>query len=320
MTNNSLNYAVVFPGQGAQSVGMLNGWHESCIAKNTLAEASDVLGYDMSALIADDSDELLGQTAYTQPALLTASYIAWLEFQNTTEKGPYAKAKYLAGHSLGEYTALVAAEALSFSDALELVQFRGQCMQEAVPAGQGAMAAILGLDDAQVLEACDLASAEGVVSAVNFNSPGQVVIAGEKEAVNAAITVAKDLGAKRALPLPVSVPSHCVLMKPASERLAERLNDIVIKKPIIPVVQNTDVEFYSSPDDIKAALVKQLYSPVRWVESMQFVAEKGITQLFECGPGKVLFGLQRRIDRNVKAAPIYDVESLEKALSVFSAE
>jgi len=265
-------------------------------------------------------EHLLGQTAYTQPALLTAGYIAWQEFQAARESQNLHQAKYLAGHSLGEYTALVAAQSLSFHDALELVQFRGQCMQEAVPKGEGAMAAILGLDDAQVLEACELAQAEGVVAAVNFNSPGQVVIAGEKQAVDVAINIAKDLGAKRALPLPVSVPSHCVLMKPASERLAERLKDIEVTKPIISVVHNTDVMAHNKADEIKAALVKQLYSPVQWSASMQHLASEGVTQLFECGPGKVLFGLQRRIDRNVKASPVYDIASLEKALLVFSSQ
>jgi len=320
--NQKFQYAVIFPGQGSQSVGMLNGWGSSPTAGARLQEASDVLGYDMQSLIADDDEEKLGQTAFTQPALLTSGLIAWDEFQLAIQKSgtEIPSASFLAGHSLGEYTALVAAGVLSFADALELVQFRGTAMQDAVPEGQGGMAAILGLDDDKVLEACELASAEGVVAAVNFNSPGQVVIAGERGAVNTASNIAKDMGAKRVLPLPVSVPSHCVLMKPASERLAERMRDIQFSKPSIPVVQNADVAAFTDAHDIQEALIKQLYSPVRWVESMQYIAAQGVTQLFECGPGRVLFGLQRRINREVKALPIFDVESLEKAMSVFENE
>ncbi|WP_374539616.1 ACP S-malonyltransferase [Chitinimonas taiwanensis] len=286
-----MSLAFVFPGQGSQALGMLNAFAEVTVVRDTLAEANAVLGFDLAALIADGPKEDLDATINTQPAMLVAgvaSYRAWLAAGG-------AKPAVVAGHSLGEYSALVAAEALSFADALRLVRLRAEAMQAAVPAGQGGMAAILGLDDEAIRAACLRAAQGEVVEAVNFNSPGQVVIAGSKAAVERACELCKAAGAKRALPLPVSVPSHCALMKPAAEKLAAALAEIEIQAPRIPVLHNADVLAYQDPAQIKDALARQLYSPVRWVETVQKLQADGVTVVAECGPGKVLAGLNKRI-------------------------
>lgn len=286
-----MSLAFVFPGQGSQALGMLNAFAEVAVVRDTLAEANAVLGFDLAALIADGPKEDLDATINTQPAMLVAgvaSYRAWLAAGG-------AQPAVLAGHSLGEYSALVAAEALSFADALRLVRLRAEAMQAAVPAGQGGMAAILGLDDEAIRAACLQAAQGEVVEAVNFNSPGQVVIAGSKAAVERACELCKAAGAKRALPLPVSVPSHCALMKPAAEKLAAALAEIEIQAPRIPVLHNADVLAYQDPAQIKDALARQLYSPVRWVETVQKLQADGVTVVAECGPGKVLAGLNKRI-------------------------
>ncbi|MCU1733880.1 MULTISPECIES: ACP S-malonyltransferase [unclassified Pseudomonas] len=287
----SASLAFVFPGQGSQSLGMLaelGAQHPLVI--DTFREASEALGYDLWALIQNGPEEQLNQTDKTQPAILTASIALWRLW--LAEGG--ARPAFVAGHSLGEYSALVAAGSLTLADAVRLVERRGQLMQEAVPAGQGAMAAILGLDDADVVAICAEAAQGEVVSAVNFNSPGQVVIAGAKAAVERAIEGCKARGAKRALPLPVSVPSHCELMRPAAERFAESVNAIEWKAPEIPVVQNVSAGVATDLDTLKRDLLEQLYKPVRWVECVQALAGKGAVQLVECGPGKVLAGLNKR--------------------------
>lgn len=282
--------AFFFPGQGSQSVGMMSGFGDNKIIRDTFQEASDVLGVDFWAM-ATEANELINDTTNTQPIMLTAGVAAWRAWQTVSDQMP----SVLAGHSLGEYTALVAAGVLSFKDALPLVRYRAEVMQSAVPAGVGAMAAILGLDDAAVRAVCSEAAQGDVLEAVNLNSPGQVVIAGNKAAVERGMEVAKAKGAKRALALPVSVPSHCALMRPAALRLADYLASVTINAPQIPVVHNADVVAYNDGDKIKDALVRQLYSPVRWVETVQHIAAQGITQSAECGPGKVLAGLTKRI-------------------------
>lgn len=287
----SASVAFVFPGQGSQSLGMLaelGAQHPLML--ETFKEASDALGYDLWALTQQGPEESLNQTDKTQPAILAASVALWRLW--LAEGG--VRPAYVAGHSLGEYSALVAAGSLTLADAVKLVERRGQLMQEAVPAGQGGMAAILGLDDAVVIAACAEAAQGEVVSAVNFNSPGQVVIAGAKAAVERAIDVCKAKGAKRALPLPVSVPSHCELMRPAAERFAESIAAIDWQVPQIPLVQNVTAGIVSDLDTLKADLLQQLYKPVRWVESIQTLAAQGALQLVECGPGKVLAGLNKR--------------------------
>jgi [acyl-carrier-protein] S-malonyltransferase len=282
--------AFFFPGQGSQSVGMMAGFNDNAVIKNTFSEASDILGIDFWAM-ATDSNELLNQTQNTQPLMLTAGVATYHAYI----KAGGLQANIHAGHSLGEYTALVAANALSFADALPLVKYRAEVMQNAVPEGVGAMAAILGLDDDIVRAVCLEAAQNEVCEAVNFNSPGQVVIAGNKAAVERGMELAKAKGAKRALLLPVSVPSHCALMKPAAEKLAEYLKNVTINTPQISVIHNADVACYNDPDKIKHALVRQLYSPVRWVETVQAVYAQGVTISAECGPGKVLAGLTKRI-------------------------
>ncbi len=287
-------FAFFFPGQGSQSVGMMAGFMsetgENAVIKQTFVEASDILKTDFWAM-ATESNELLNQTQHTQPLMLTAgiaTYRAYIQAGGL-------QANIHAGHSLGEYTALVAANALSFADALPLVKYRAEVMQSAVPEGIGAMAAILGLDDDIVRAVCAEAAQNEVCEAVNLNSPGQVVIAGNKAAVERGMEIAKAKGAKRALPLPVSVPSHCALMKPAADKLAEYLKTVTISSPQIPVIHNADVVSYSESGKIKDALVRQLYSPVRWVETVQAIHIQGITNAAECGPGKVLAGLTKRI-------------------------
>ncbi len=311
-----MSLAFVFPGQGSQAVGMLGELAQvEPLVQATFAEASAALGYDLWKLVSEGPAEELNQTHITQPAMLSAGIAVWSIWQ---EKGGAVPA-VLAGHSLGEYTALVAAGALDFKDAVSLVAERGRLMQEAVPAGSGSMAAILGLDDAKVMEVCENAAQGDVVSAVNFNANGQVVIAGQVAAVERAVELAKAAGAKRAVVLPVSVPSHCALMKPAADKLAERLAGISINAPQIPVINNCNVSKASDADAIRDALVRQLYSPVRWVETIQAMAEEGVDTLVECGPGKVLVGLSKRIVKEMKALAVYDPATLESALAELSA-
>jgi [acyl-carrier-protein] S-malonyltransferase len=284
------------------------------LVRDTFAEATRAQGYDLRQLTQDGPADELNQTHITQPAMLTAGVAAWRVWQEKNGKTPVV----MAGHSLGEYTALVCAGALSFADGVALVAERGRYMQEAVPAGTGAMAAILGLEDAQVVEACASAAQGQVVSAVNFNSPGQVVIAGHAAAVERAMEAAKAMGAKRALPLPVSVPSHCALMQPAADRLAQRLAGITLQMPQIPVINNVDVTAATTPDAMRQALARQLYSPVRWVETVQKMAADGVDALVECGPGKVLVGLNKRIVKDMKTFAIVDTASLDEALASLS--
>lgn len=308
-----MSLAFVFPGQGSQSVGMLSQLStEFPQIKDTFSEASGALDYNLWKLVSDGPVETLNQTERTQPAMLAAGVAVWRVWQSLTNIQP----DYLAGHSLGEYSALVAAESMSFSDAIKLVEMRGQFMQQAVAEGQGAMAAILGLDDESVKAVCSQAAENGVVEAVNFNSPGQVVIAGDVAAVTRAIDLAKKQGAKRAMLLPVSVPSHCALMRPAAEQLAAALENISIHKPVIPVIHNANVAKENEADAVKRLLTQQLHNPVRWVETVQWFANQGVTNLVECGPGKVLAGLTKRIDKSIVGLPVFDQVSLEKAVQV----
>ncbi|MGL5421155.1 MAG: ACP S-malonyltransferase [Plesiomonas shigelloides] len=304
-------FAMVFPGQGSQSVGMLADLAQQFpIVEQTFAEASAVLGYDLWALVQQGPAEELNKTWQTQPALLTASVAIWRVWQEKNGAMPVV----MAGHSLGEYSALVCAGVMDFKDAVRLVELRGKLMQEAVPEGAGAMAAIIGLDNDSIAKAC-AESAEGqVVAPVNFNSPGQVVIAGNKEAVERAGAACKAAGAKRALPLPVSVPSHCALMKPAADKLAVALQEITFNAPRIPVINNVDVAAESDADAIRSALVRQLYSPVRWTETVESMSAQGVAHLLEIGPGKVLTGLTKRIVDCMTAAAVNDVASLTAAL------
>ncbi|MGL4678591.1 MAG: ACP S-malonyltransferase [Plesiomonas shigelloides] len=304
-------FAMVFPGQGSQSVGMLADLAQQFpIVEQTFAEASAVLGYDLWALVQQGPAEELNKTWQTQPALLTASVAIWRVWQEKNGAMPVV----MAGHSLGEYSALVGAGVMDFKDAVRLVELRGKLMQEAVPEGTGAMAAIIGLDNDSIAKAC-AESAEGqVVAPVNFNSPGQVVIAGNKEAVERAGAACKAAGAKRALPLPVSVPSHCALMKPAADKLAVALQEITFNAPRIPVINNVDVAAESDADAIRSALVRQLYSPVRWTETVESMSAQGVAHLLEMGPGKVLTGLTKRIVDSMTAAAVNDVASLTAAL------
>ena len=305
-------FAIVFPGQGSQTVGMLADLAEQFdVVKQTFAEASDALGYDLWALVQDGPVEDLNQTQRTQPALLTASVAIWRLWQQQGGAQPVV----LAGHSLGEYSALVCAGVIDFQSAVKLVELRGKLMQEAVPAGIGAMSAIIGLDNDAIAAACAQAAEDQVCSPVNFNSPGQVVIAGNKEAVERANVLCKEAGAKRALPLPVSVPSHCALMKPAADKLAIALEGLAFNAPTIPVINNADVATEIDPVAIKLALVKQLYNPVRWTETVERMASEGVEELLEMGPGKVLTGLTKRIDRALSGAAVNDVASLTAALA-----
>ena len=307
-----MTLAFVFPGQGSQSAGMLAELAAQYpVVKDTFVEASTVLKLDLWQTVQDGPEETLNQTHITQPAMLTAGVATWRVWQARGGAMP----QWMAGHSLGEYSALVCAGALDFAAAVELVALRGRYMQAAVPAGQGAMAAILGLDDAQVIDACKHAAQGEVVAAVNFNSPGQVVIAGQAAAVNRAMEACKAAGAKRVLPLPVSVPSHCALMKPAADQLAQRLQDMHVRKPQIPVLNNVDVAMPDAADAIRDALVRQLYNPVRWVETVQRMAGAGVTKLIECGPGKVLVGLNKRIVKDMATHALVDVASLDNALA-----
>jgi [acyl-carrier-protein] S-malonyltransferase len=307
-----MSLGFVFPGQGSQSVGMLGE-----LAANqqevidTFVEASDALGIDLWKLTQDGPEEELNQTQITQPAMLTAGVAVWRAWLANGGKKPGV----MAGHSLGEYSALVCADALAFADAVTLVADRGRFMQEAVPVGQGGMAAIIGLDDDAVAALCQQASEGDVLSPVNFNAPGQVVIAGSKAAVDRAVEQSKAAGAKRAIPLPVSVPSHCALMAPAAEKMRARLSEITINAPTIPVIHNVHVQSESDADAIRDALVKQIESPVRWVETINKIASDGVLTLVESGPGKVLAGLNRRINKETTTLPVFDVASLQEAIA-----
>ncbi|HGE8426325.1 TPA: ACP S-malonyltransferase [Serratia marcescens] len=304
-------FAFVFPGQGSQTVGMLAELAAQFpIVEETFGEASSALGYDLWQLVQQGPVEELNKTWQTQPALLAASVAIFRVWQQQGGKAP----ALMAGHSLGEYSALVCAGVLDFKAAIRLVELRGKLMQEAVPEGTGAMYAIIGLDNDAIAKACEESAQGQVVSPVNFNSPGQVVIAGNKEAVERAGAACKAAGAKRALPLPVSVPSHCALMKPAADKLAVALQDITFNAPQVPVVNNVDVRTENDPETIRSALVRQLYSPVRWTESVEFIAAQGVTSLLEVGPGKVLTGLTKRIVDTLTAAAVNDTASLSAAL------
>ncbi|MHC9057879.1 ACP S-malonyltransferase [Pantoea sp. y20] len=305
-------FAYVFPGQGSQTVGMLAELAaENPQVEATFREASDALGYDLWQLVQQGPAEELNKTWQTQPALLAASVAIYRVLQSKNAVQP----SMMAGHSLGEYSALVCAGVLNFADAIKLVELRGKLMQEAVPEGTGAMQAIIGLDDASIRKACEESAQGQVVSPVNFNSPGQVVIAGNKEAVERAGAACKAAGAKRALPLPVSVPSHCALMKPAADKLAVALEAITFSAPSVPVVNNVDVKCETEGAAIRSALVRQLYSPVRWTESVEFIAAQGVEQLLEVGPSKVLTGLTKRIVDSLSAAAVNDSASLSAALT-----
>jgi [acyl-carrier-protein] S-malonyltransferase len=301
--------AFVFPGQGSQSVAMLSEFAGNSIIENTFAEASEALGYDLWQLVSEGPAEKLNQTHFTQPALLTASVALWRVWLSISEVKP----DVMAGHSLGEYSALVCAGVVSLSDAVKLVKKRGELMQASVPAGTGAMAAVIGLADTEIIKACELAQQGEVVSAVNFNSPGQVVIAGQKAAVERAGQLCKDSGAKRVLPLPVSVPSHCALMSDAATKLAEELKKISFSSPKINIINNVDVVKEQSEDAIKAALVRQLYSPVRWSETVTQIVSDGITKVIEIGPGKVLQGLNKRIDKSISNVSMNTPDTVQKA-------
>jgi [acyl-carrier-protein] S-malonyltransferase len=309
-------FAFVFPGQGSQSVGMLNAWGDHPAVRTTLEEASAALGEDVARLIAEGPKEALDLTTNTQPVMLTAGiacYRAWL-----AETG--LKPAALAGHSLGEYTALVAAEALTLAEALPLVRFRAQAMQEAVPVGTGAMAAILGLDPETVRQGCAQARAATgeVVEAVNFNDPKQTVIAGSKAGVEKGCEVLKALGAKRTLPLPVSAPFHSSLMKPAAERLRERLLAVNLQTPKIPVVNNIDVAVVEDANGLRDALYRQAFGPVRWVEVVQAIGARGLSHVIECGPGKALAGMVKRIDANLQTTTVLDPASLADARTLIA--
>ena len=304
-------FAFVFPGQGSQSVGMLDAWGDHPAVRSTLAEASEALGEDIAALIQQGPKEALELTTNTQPVMLTAAiacYNAW-----RAEGG--AEPAAVAGHSLGEYSALVAAGVLTLADALPLVRFRAQAMQQAVPVGVGAMAAILGLDAAVVREACAAVAAESaeVVEPANFNDPKQTVIAGSKAGVDRACEKLKSLGAKRALLLPVSAPFHSSLMKPAADVLRERLAGVAIQVPRIPVVNNIDVAVQTTPEGIRDALYRQAFGPVRWVEVIQALRARGLSHIFECGPGKVLSGLVKRVDTEIVSMTVLDPATLALA-------
>ena len=309
-----MKFAFFFPGQGSQSVGMMQGLADIGVVRQTFDEASDILGQDFWTMVTE-SNEALNQTSNTQPLMLTAGVATWRAWQAQSSLAP----SILAGHSLGEYTALVAAGALSFEDALPLVRYRAEVMQSAVAGGVGAMAAILGLDDETVRQVCAEGAQGEVLEAVNLNSPGQVVIAGNKTAVERGMEIAKAKGAKRALALPVSVPSHCALMKPAAEALAVYLQNVPMTVGNVPVIHNADVLAYSDTHQMKDALVRQLYSPVRWVETVQSTYNQGIKNTAECGPGKVLGGLTKRIVAELPCIALTNVESLAEAQVQFSA-
>ncbi len=309
MTNDA-TLAIVFPGQGSQSVGLMQGFADVPAIGRTFDEARGIVGIDYAQMVRDGPAETLNQTVNTQPLMLVAGVACWRAWR---DKGG-AMPAWFAGHSLGEYSALVAAGAMRFEDALPLVRFRAQAMQEAVPEGTGGIAAILGLDDAKLQDVCAEACRQGeVCEPANLNSPGQVVIAGHRAAVERGMALAKQQGAKRAVMLPMSAPSHCSLLTPAAERLRERLDAIEIRKPMVPVVQNRFVEAFDDPARIRQALVEQLDHPVRWIETVRFLARHGVKRIVECAPGKVLTGLSKRIATDVECVAIQDQAALEAA-------
>lgn len=305
--------ALVFPGQGSQQVGMLRELAERySVVGTTFEEASEALDYDLWQLVQEGPAEALNATACTQPALLAASVAVWRIWQELEGPRPAA----MAGHSLGEYSAMVCAGVMPFAEGVRLVKLRGEAMQAAVPAGQGAMAAILGLDDAVVEQACAESAQGDVVSAVNYNAPGQVVIAGSKAAVERAIAACQAAGAKRAMPLPVSVPSHCALMEPAAEQLAAAMSEVTLKAPRYTVIQNVDAQAHSDVETLRTRLIEQLYRPVRWTSCVEAISERGAEVFIECGPGKVLTGLGKRIARGSKGLAVNDPDSLDAALEL----
>lgn len=313
MTESLSNLAFVFPGQGSQSIGMLNDLSTAFPeVRQTFERASTILNRDLWALVSEGPETELNQTQNTQPVMLAAGVAVWEVWCKSSSLRP----AWMAGHSLGEYTALVCSGAISFEEAIKLVEARAKYMQEAVPEGAGAMAAILGLDDDQVIEICRQVEETEIVSAVNFNAPGQVVIAGHSEAVKRAAEAAKEAGAKRAIILPVSVPSHCDLMKPAAEKLIPLLQHSCIAAPLIPLIHNVDVASHNDTETIRTVLSEQLYKPVRWVETVKALYDKGVTHFVECGPGKVLTGLDKRIAKEASHLAVYDTESLTKALEI----
>jgi [acyl-carrier-protein] S-malonyltransferase len=299
--------AFVFPGQGSQSVGMMAGFGDSAIIKATFVEASDLLHIDLWKMATDGPAEDMAQTVNTQPLMLTAGIAAWRAWRAQNGLMP----SFFAGHSLGEYSALVAAEVIAFSDAVPLVRFRAEAMQEAVPAGQGGIAAILGLDDDVVKAVCAEAAQGEIAELANYNTPGQLVISGTRTAIERALEIAKAKGAKRAMMLPMSVPAHSSLMRPAADRLQARLAAVTFKTPVAPVVQNFDVASFSEPVAIKDALIRQLSGPVRWIETIKFLADSGVKHVVECGPGRVLVGLNKRIDERIQASSIHDQAALD---------
>jgi len=312
LVKTSMKFAFVFPGQGSQSVGMMRGYADLPVVRKTFEEASHILNQDLWALAENGPESAQNMTVNTQPLMLVAGisvYRAW-------ESLGGAEPALLAGHSLGEYTALVASGAISFADALPLVRFRAEAMQQAVPEGTGGIAAILGLEDKQVREVCLEAAQSEVLEAVNFNSPEQVVIAGHKSAVLRGMEAAKVKGAKRAVLLPMSVPSHCSLMREAANQLKQRLQTVILKTPRIPVMHNADLNTHTQPQAIRDALVQQLYKPVHWVGTIQAFAQEGITHIAECAPGKVLAGLNKRIDANLEVMALIDSNTLKQALTV----
>lgn len=306
-----MSFAFFFPGQGSQSLNMMQGFDDIAIVRKTFDEASSVLNQDLWAMMNGDDAEIIAQTVNTQPLMLTAGVATYRAYLAAGGHAP----SVVAGHSLGEYSALVAAGSLYFTDAVRLVRLRAELMQSAVPQGVGAMAAILGLDDDVVRQLCQQAEQGEVCEAVNFNSIGQIVIAGNATAVERAMTAAKEAGAKRALPLPVSVPSHCRLMQPAAEQLAHALQNINLNTPQIRVIHNADVTSYDTPDAIKDALVRQLYSPVRWTETVQKLVQEGITESAECGPGKVLAGLAKRIDKAASCSALISQTTVQEFIA-----
>lgn len=311
MNEQNYNLAFVFPGQGSQSVGMMSKLAEVYpIVQQTFEQASDVLGFDLWNLVQNGPEADLNQTQNTQPAMLAAGVAVWRVWCEKSQVRP----NWMAGHSLGEYTALVCSNAIAFEDAVKLVAARGRLMQEAVPAGVGAMAAILGLEDHQVVNTCAEVANDEIVAAANFNAPGQVVIAGDTAAVDRAIDALKALGAKRALKLPVSVPSHCRLMEGASDKLNEILQSVNVEMPDVTLIHNADVKSHGSPEVIRHALKEQLFKPVRWVETVKFMHEQGVAGFIECGPGKVLMGLNKRIVSDAVNMTMFDPESLNNVL------
>jgi [acyl-carrier-protein] S-malonyltransferase len=311
MQESDMKLAMVFPGQGSQAIGMMDGFAAHPVVRATFAEASEALGDDLWALAAEGPAEALTLTTNTQPLMLAAGVATWRAW--LASGGPVPAV--VAGPSLGEYTALVASGALAFRDAVPLVRFRAQAMQDAVPAGAGAMAAIMGADDDVVLAACAEAAQGQVVEPVNFNAPGQLVIAGHREAVERAIALAKQKGAKRGLLLPVSAPFHSTLLRPAAEKLAARLASVEIKVPSIPVIHNVDVAEHDAPDAIRGALARQAANPVRWSATVQAMAARGVTHVVECGPGKVLAGLTRRIVDGLPAYALTDSDAIAATLA-----